>query len=283
MLSVSLPGIACINSVGTNYRGQTIHPLSHTGQDLVRYLTKAEDNKALVEWTNHVVASVRKEPSFANLIDLSAVLVRHGRFTEAVKLLQFVERKYPGRYETASNIGTAYELIGRNEDALKWIVEGVQRNPDSHVGTEWLHVLILKAKLGQLAAPPKGQSFVKLDFGNDAMPRRPARLPTGNRGEQLSLYALATALRYQSVERAQFVAAPDPIVAGMLLDWANLELLAGSVESADVLYDAALRYGSKENKVIAARKALVAQILKQAKKNPVFRDGQCELCEPPQT
>ena len=115
---------------------------------------------------------------------------------------------------------------------------------------------------------------------NDAIPKRPAALPLGKLGKPRSLFDVGIALRFQLVERIKFVAAPDPMVAGMLLDWANLEFLAGSVESADVLNDAALRYGSNEAPTITLRKAQVARILKAAEtqSRPNTKDGECELC-----
>ncbi|MES3023287.1 MAG: tetratricopeptide repeat protein [Pseudomonadota bacterium] len=279
LLSVSLPVHACINESGTNSRGERIELSSHAGQNLKPHLVTATSKTWLIEWSRHTIDAARKDASFNNLNNLAAVLIRHGRLPEAVALLQFLERKYPGRYETASNVGTAYELMGRNEDALKWIQVGLERNPADHQGTEWLHVHILKAKLGRVAAPAPGRSILDLDFGNGATPSRPPRLPAGNAGKPLSLYELGQALRYQLLERIAFVAAPDPMVAGLLLDWANLELLAGTVESADVLYDAARRYGSKDA-TIAVRKTQVAKILTRAKARLWQGQGNCELCEP---
>lgn len=281
IFSTSLQANACINAVGTNYRGEFIRPMSYTGQQLKPQLTTPTDRAFLIPWSEHAVADVRKSPSFRNLIELSAVLIRFGKLPEAVKLLQFVENKYPGKYQTASNIGTAYELMGRNEDALKWILEGLKRNPNDHFKTEWLHVHILNAKLGKIPQQAPGRSILNLDFGNEAMPKRPAHLPSGNDGKPVSLYEMGSGLRYQLTERIWFVPAPDKMVAGMLLDWANLELLAGSVESADVLYDAAIRYGIKEDRTISLRRKEVANILSRARKNPNPQKGDCELCHPP--
>jgi hypothetical protein len=244
-------------------------------------LTTPTSKAVLSNWSEITVAEVRKSPTFPNLIDLSALLIRYGKSAEAVKLLQFVESKYPGRFETASNMGTAYELMGQNEDALKWILQGLKRNPADHYGTEWLHVHILNAKLGKVPQAAPGRSILNLDFGHDVMPQRPASLPNGNTGKPITLWDLGSALRYQVQERIWFVDAPDKMVAGLLLDWANLELLAGSVESADVLYNAAIRYGIKEDKLIALRRREVAKILSQAKKNPTGMPGECELCTPP--
>jgi len=286
-LAAAVPASACINESGTNKHGYYVMPVGYVGERLKPYLVTPPDKSELVEWSGYVVADARKKPNFSNLIDLSAVLIRFGKLPEAVRLLQFLEQKYPGKYQIASNIGTAYELMGRNEDALKWITEGMRRNPEDHFGTEWLHAEILKAKLGQIPNPAQNRSILNLDFGNETMPKRPTALPLANKGKQASLFDVGIALRYQLLERIKFVAAPDPMVAGMLLDWANLELLAGSVESADVLYDAALRYGSKEGPLIKLRKKQVALILAEAKANPRRnpKDGECELCmypNPPQ-
>jgi tetratricopeptide (TPR) repeat protein len=281
-LIVSLPALACINETGTNHRGERIAPMNHAGKNLKPYLLGPTTPAALATWAGRVVEIARTKPSFDSLNNLAAAQIRLGKLDEALSLLQSQERKYPGRYETASNMGTAYELKGRNEDALKWIREGMKRNPDDHYGTEWLHVHILNAKLRRIAKPEAGRSILNLDFGNNELPRRPTRFPTGNAGKQLSLVSVAHALRYQLIERIEFVAAPDSTVAGLLLDWSNLELLAGSVESADVLYDAAIRYGSKEGRIIALRKTQVASILAAARTKPALAQGRCELCEPPE-
>ncbi|KQZ44186.1 tetratricopeptide repeat protein [Duganella sp. Root1480D1] len=281
ILSVALQAHACINTVGTNYRGEFISPGTYTGKDLKPDLATPTSKAALVPWAKDAVTAVRKTQSFGNLIDLSAVLIRFGKFPEAVKLLQFVENKYPGKYQTASNLGTAYELMGQNEDALKWILEGVKRNAHDHYGTEWLHVYILNVKLGKVPPAAPGRSILNLDFGNEVMPRRPAPLPNGNAGKPITLYEMGSALRYQVRERIWFVPAPDKMVAGLLLDWANLELLAGAVESADVLYEAAIRYGIKEDRTISLRRKEVEKILSQAKEHPSDKRGECELCNPP--
>lgn len=278
--TLSLPSAACINAVGTNQKGERIEPMSHAGEALKPSLDKHVTLPYLVDWSNIAVKAAGEDPSFNNLNNLAAVLIYHGRHAKAVSLLQFLERKFPGRYETASNIGTAYELMGRNDDALKWILEGMKRNPSDHAGTEWLHAHILKAKLGRLPAPVSGRSILNMNFGSAAMPVRPTPLPLDNEGKQVSLYLAAHSLRYQLIERIQFVPAPEPMVAGLLVDWANLELFGGAVESATVLYDAAIRYGSKDP-MIPMRKAQVLKILAQSKGEPPDGSGACEICFPP--
>jgi tetratricopeptide (TPR) repeat protein len=279
-LAASLPARACINEVGTNHRGEVVSLVTHAGQQLKPLLYTANSNSNLLHRAGEVVDRARAEYSFENLNNLAVVLIRLGRLPEAVKLLQYLERTYPGHYQTAANIGTAFELLGQHEDALKWIREGIKRNPDDHHGTEWLHIHILKEKLGRNPTAGTGRSILNLEFGKEAMPRRPANFPVDAAGKSLSLVKVGTALRYQLLERVAFVDAPDAMMAGLLLDWANLELLAGTVESADVLYDAAMRYGSTEKATIALRKGQVAKVLAGIKAKTGLFGGKCELCEP---
>lgn len=57
----------------------------------------------------------------------AVALLHLGRASEAVALLAGIERTHPGSYVTAANLGTAYELAGNNEVALKWIRQAIRR------------------------------------------------------------------------------------------------------------------------------------------------------------
>ena len=85
---------------------------------------------------------------------------------EAIELLEELEKKSPGQYAVAANLGTAYELNGDNRKALEWIKKGVERNPESHFGTEWLHVKILEAKIAIEQNPEwlSNHSVLETDF-----------------------------------------------------------------------------------------------------------------------
>jgi hypothetical protein len=111
-LAVSLPARACINEVGTNHRGEQVDLIYSSGKQLQAQLVTPPDRSGLITWSTHVIETAGKEPSFDSLNDLAAVLVRFGRLEKAVSLLRFLERKYPGHFETAANLGTTYELMG---------------------------------------------------------------------------------------------------------------------------------------------------------------------------
>ncbi len=55
-------------------------------------------------------------------------MIARGQYSESVARFHKQEAEYPGRYTTAANLGTAYELAGDLENALKWIAEGIRRN-----------------------------------------------------------------------------------------------------------------------------------------------------------
>ena len=104
----------------------------------------------------------------------------------------------------------------------------------------------------------------------------PVGLPVGNDGNRVSLPELGLALRYQLIERTHFVAAPDPMVAGLLTDWAHLELIAGDQRTAAVLYKSALNYGQSMTPQIRAGKAEAERHLSSAEVKA--RNSKCELC-----
>jgi tetratricopeptide (TPR) repeat protein len=260
-LAWSAGASACLNESGVNRHGQSVELVN--GIDTWRLLlTTPPTSPDELAWARVTIERVRKKPDIDNLTDLSVVLVELGRPADAVVLLQRIERIAPGRYATATNLGTAYELLGKNADALAWIAEGIKRNPDSHAGSEWLHVRILGAKLKSNQPLSLGVWPVTgMDFGNSIVPTRPARVPTDNMGKPQALSAVGRAIGLQLRERAPLVSPRDPIVAGLFLDWANVESVDGSLEIAQLAYEMAVLYGAVETPLIAARRKEVARLL----------------------
>ncbi len=170
----------------------------------------------------------------AYLSDKGLVLIFLGRYQEAIKIYHEIELFHPGRYSTASNLGTAYELSGQNEKALFWIKRAVKIDPDSHHSSEWIHVNILEAKI-------KGESHVnslfllKTEFGDGDIP-----YSTYNEEQ---LYDLFNALYYQLNERNTFVKPKDAIVATLLFDLGNIAFLVNNFKEAIKIYQLAKTYG----------------------------------------
>jgi len=192
--------------------------------------------------------------------DYAAVLVHRGESRKAVTILEAVEAAHPGEYIVAANLGTAYELSGDFAKAHHWISQGMARNPASHEGTEWLHLRILEARqaLARDASWIKTHTVLGLDFGTEATPKAPAAWPKGAHDAD----DVINALTYQLHERLAFVPAPDPLVAGMLSDLADLLALFRSVDVAIPVYALAMQYRPLMVDLVRVRKERSEEVWK---------------------
>ena len=89
------------------------------------------------------------------------------------------------------------ELLNGNEDALKWIREGIHRNANSHEGTEWLHTLILETKIKAAGDPEYYAHHSVLNLDRSQALGDNQTVMVG--GEKKTLTEVTTALRYQPV------------------------------------------------------------------------------------
>lgn len=277
---VSSPVSACINAFGTDHNGRVFDVMGYAGDDLVLSLT---DNSENSHWASEF-ASYRdraiKQPSFENATNLGVSLVYKRKYVPAIQLFLKLEGIYPGRPETAANLGTALELMGYDKAALKWIRLGIRRNQDEHFGTEWLHARILEAKIASAAGQwDRNRSIVGVSFSSEVIPAVPKEMPAGNNGRPVKPWELDLALRYQLYERMKFVPPKDWVVANLLQDWATLNLAGGPIENAKVLHRLAVKYGTQESPLWERRMQHIDEILARTKdKQPT--EFVCEICQP---
>ena len=189
-------------------------------------------------------AELRDSTNFDDRSDYSVALMYLGRYKDAVNLLEGLEKEQPGRYAIAANLGTALELSGNNKEALKWISEGMRRNSDSHVGTEWLHAKILQVKIASEA----DTNYLKEHRVIEVHPENIGDQITID-GHVFSMKEVSDAMEYQLEERLKFVKPPDPVVAGLIFDYASIEAATGTLESAEKLLQMAVEYGYPSEKV----------------------------------
>jgi hypothetical protein len=164
--------------------------------------------------------------SFEDRTDYAVALIGADRAAEAISVLVALEAERPDVYTTAANLGTAYELTGNLSAALTWISVGIERNPDSHHGTEWLHLAILRAK-----------AKLQLDTGwlaknsvlDEADPHRPEEI--------------VRAIEYQLGERTHFVKPTDAVVCDLYYQAARLVTGDDSEGKRDRFAKESLRYG----------------------------------------
>lgn len=263
---LTTPALACIWTHGTDLRGEPVAFNNLSGEEMVRELRSFEPR---ARYEAYVAAHERKAKNQIDRQqrnDYAVALLHVGRTSDAIGELQALEREEPGRYITAVNLGTAYELAGDNARALQWIREGIRRNRNAHMGTEWLHVRILEAKAAMQRDPNwlKRNTVTGIDFGNKPIPKRAASLPRGNDGKPVSVEDLKQALYYQLDERYAFVGPPDAIVGSLLVEFANVLFRAETLESAIPIYREALRYGA-DPALVKQRIARAEQVLREAK------------------
>jgi tetratricopeptide (TPR) repeat protein len=231
--------LPCIWITGTKYNGDSVS----TGLGGAFYLRSAlkADRRADGE---RMEAELRGATNFNDRSDYSVALMFLGRSEEAVALLNQLEKENPGQYFIAANLGTAYELSGNNEEALKWIKEGIHRDPASHEGTEWLHVKILEAKIAQ----QKDTNYFKSHSVLELRPEKiGAEVTVGD--QKFSPKEITDAIQYQLRERMQFVKPRDQVVAGLLFDYAAIEAATETLESAEKILQMAREYGYPSDKI----------------------------------
>jgi tetratricopeptide (TPR) repeat protein len=181
--------------------------------------------------------ALKKDKDYKLLSDYAWYELRMGNKNNAVKLLEALYEKHPTEYNVLANLGTAYEVTGDNKRALGLLRKAVAINPQSHYGSEWIHIKILEQKV--LAAP---DYRLILDLGADA---DPAAWLAGNvYNKEIKPDSLMVQLAFQLHERISFVPAPDPVVGQLVKDFADLVLLTRSKKEAKPYYDYALLYDS---------------------------------------
>lgn len=272
---------ACVNSIGTDHAGRRFHADWYIGEDMADPMAKQSQRDHLLSSASSIIDQARTQPDFGNLTNLGVLLVYQGQYTEAARLFLSIERLFPSRHETAANLGTALELMGQDQAALRWIRIGIARNQDEHLRTEWLHARILEAKLALAKNPGflKDYSVAGVRFATTVVPALPAELPAGNDGKPVKPWALNQALSYQLFERTQFVGPKDAVIANLLQDWATLNLAGGPIENADALYKLAVTYGASEDALMKERRAFIRRTLAKAQANDPY-EFQCAICEP---
>ena len=257
----AVPAFACINVYGIDLKGKKIDVGGLLGDDLVAALTDTESINWRIKrnelWAKGAKATLHERNDYA------AALMHTGDAAAALDVLLKIEKEKPGLYQTATNLGTAYELSGDNARALQWIREGIRRNPDSHDGTEWLHVLILETKLN-LARDPRWletHSILAMGFGSATVPNQPSRFPRGNDGKPLDAQRTKEAIYTQMHERLQFVKPPEPIVGDILFDYANLLMRTDALENAKAIYELAIKYGAPRSPLAKRRILYIREML----------------------
>ncbi len=172
--------------------------------------------------------------------------LRKGATYNAKVMLLELYKEYPNEYNIVANLGTAYELSGKPDSALMLISKAVSLNKDSHFGSEWIHVNILKYKTKKLKSVKQiinlnvnvkeYKDFLKMD------------LYTTAKAEELM-----QAIAFQLHERIHFVKPQDKVVGQLVLDFADLVVSRYSFDRAIPFFIKALQYDEQLRSEIELR------------------------------
>lgn len=223
-------------------------------EDQTKHLVSKPDAKAVALEVQRLEASYQQQSTAEIANDFAVVLLLAGNTQRAIDVLMRLEQDKPGLANTASNLGTALELAGRNREAMRWIQEGIKRNPADHQGTEWVHVKILEAKLAIEADPVwlKTHTVLGLQFGAGDLPQKPLHEAIDFLGQTRALRDAQSAVSYQLQERLKFVSPPDAVVADLLASLGNIAYTLGE-ESPESYYRRAIDFGALDAPALQRR------------------------------
>lgn len=223
LLSSSNQLFACANEYesGANYTGKSGVKYDFSNIDDVFPDSNSINLIELQEKTMGMSVETNKE----ELNNIAVLYMKAGYYNQSIILLQLLLAKYPEDYIVLANIGTANELIGDNLKALEYLQKALSIDSTSHQGTEYVHVEILKAKIG-------------LEKSEHFLDNRKI-IETDLVSMQLGLD-----IRYQLIERAYFIKPINKMMAQLFLESilafaSDKEGLTDAIELCElvILYD----------------------------------------------
>ena len=156
---------ACLNSYDDKVEDMEPDPTT------INFSSKEQRDKFYQEKLQQFLKKHPTPNTLEEKNDYAVLLIYNSEYQKAIKILLLIEERQPHLSNTAVNLGTAYELLGKNEQAKFWIEKGLKINPSVHHGSEWIHLNILKAKLHQADSQwLRDNPILGLNFGTGYFP-----------------------------------------------------------------------------------------------------------------
>jgi tetratricopeptide (TPR) repeat protein len=114
-----LPLHACLNEY--HRKAAVVEP---TPVPVIEQISQPRD---AVDWQRQLAEAeqkIRDSGDYRLQNDLAVALVHNGQYEKALSYFNSIEQNQPALYRTAANIGTTYELMGDNREAMRWIRKG---------------------------------------------------------------------------------------------------------------------------------------------------------------
>jgi len=232
-LFLFVPTYACLNIFYSVDDGGHLHEIT----DMHMYFKKFNKNfnvKKICKSLPKIEKKLRENGDYKDLSDYSVALMKLGLFEEAKDILVELEFAHPEEYKLASNLGTAYELVGEVDSALKYINYGMELNPNAHEGSEWVHIKVLETKnhLKEDSSWLESHTVLELTEEQEA---------DSNVLHQIFI---------QAHERFPFTPGPDPIMASIIIDLADCFAAKTSIEHAKAMYQIAKEHFGDTSEVL---------------------------------
>lgn len=241
--------IACYNETHINKNGK----VTGRSEPFFGFYDSPDTARATAFIANHDLSKIHTY-DVDTQSDLAVNFAYLGRYKEALTILRRLYKENPGNYNVVANLGTTYELTGKNDSALLFIKKSLAIDPESHAGSEWVHVKILEAKLNMAKDPNWLLKNSVLQTGVTA-------------GSAISddLVNKALDIEYQLKERVPFTPFPDAILANVFNELGDLLATQLSVEHAYIAYDFALQYGAVEQYGVQQKMDELKRMLRKEK------------------
>lgn len=252
LLACSLPTKACLNYYYTVDRYGHMHAQGEESDVMIGFNTNF-NLRLLQKNMEEQQTALQNEPSYKTLSDYAVMLMKAGRNDAALTILQSLYTAHPNEYQLAANLGTSYELAGETDSALKYIKRGMELNPDAHEGSEWVHVKVLEAKLRLRTDSAYLSTHTVLDLTP----------------QQEMDTMVAQQLEIQLRERFPFCPGPDPIMACLMEDFADVTMNTNSIEDAKAYYNIAKYYFGDTSEAMNTKIAVIQQLISKHRTVPV--------------
>jgi len=196
-----------------------------------------------------------KEKNYMLLSDYSVCLMKLGKQKEALGILKELYKHYPNDYKIAANLGTAYELNGEVDSALKYIKRDLFLNSNDHEGSEWIHVKVLEAKQALKKDPQYLKDHTVLQLSDK------------QKNDTLILQQLDIQLQ----ERVPFTPGPDAMMANLFADLGDISANVRSLSHARAYYLLAKKYYGDPSPLLDAKvKEMEKLMRKYTSVNPKY-------------
>lgn len=141
ILLIQTQAVACIWDSDTLSQERRAHP--KLAEAILSSPSSPTDLPAIKKRIEGLLANRQEnEPAWWN--ELAGAHLRLGNATEAARILEPLLGRFGTNYGIRANLGTAYHLLGRYQDAERLISLNVLADPNAHFGLEKYHLALLQ-------------------------------------------------------------------------------------------------------------------------------------------